>query len=90
MVTLVNHLEHLDLKPICASHPYVELAKQVLFYQGGLFLRTRDAAVHGECLNWGRLIKHLNSSLLLTKSFCTRCCTSLEKVEVTKPVNHCC
>ena len=74
MVIVVRHKVHSGVKTICASHPHVELAKQVLFSQGGLLLRTREAAICGECLNWGRLIiLHLNSSLLLTKSVYDRC-----------------
>ena len=42
MVPIVRHIVQSDLKTICASQPHVELAKQVLFSQGGLFLRTHD------------------------------------------------
>ena len=45
MITVVRHIVHSDLKTICASHPHVYLAKQVLFSQGGLFLKTREAAI---------------------------------------------
>ena len=61
MVTVVRHVVHSDLKTIYAFHPQVELAKQVLFSQGGLFLRTRETAIRGECLNWGRLISLINA-----------------------------
>ena len=42
MVTAVRHVAHSELNTICASHPHVELAKQVLFSQRGLFLRTLE------------------------------------------------
>ena len=42
MATVVRHIVHSDLKTICASHPHVELAKQVLFSQGGLFLFAKQ------------------------------------------------
>ena len=45
MATVVRHIVHSDLIMICAFNPHVELAKQVLFSQGGLFLRTREAAI---------------------------------------------
>ena len=45
MVTVVRHIVHSDLKTICASHPLVELAKQVLLYQRGLFLNARPLFV---------------------------------------------
>ena len=61
MVTVVHYIVHSDLKTICASHPHVELAKEVLFSQRGLFLRTREAAIRGECLNLGRLIPLINA-----------------------------
>ena len=61
MVTVVRHIVHSDLKTICASHLKKELAKQVLSSQGGLFPRTRKAAICGECLNWGRLISLISA-----------------------------
>ena len=54
MVTSVRRIVCSDLKAICASDTHVELANQMLFSQGGLFLKTREAAIRGECLNWGR------------------------------------
>ena len=43
---------HPDLKIICVSNPHVELARRVLFSQGGLSPKTREAAICGECLDW--------------------------------------
>ena len=61
MVTVVRPIVHSDSETIYASHSREELAKQVLFSQRGLFLRTREAAIRGECLHWGRLISLTNA-----------------------------
>ena len=42
MAAVVRHIVLSDLETICTSHPHVELTKQVLFSQRGLFLRSLE------------------------------------------------
>ena len=50
---VLQYLHTSVFETICVSNPHVEVAKQILFSQGGLSLRTREATIGGDCLDGG-------------------------------------